>query len=101
MNIRRQNGNFQFEEGVFSKVAQGVIQIYHEVLQIKILQTKPQIRSMNINYYDLYYTILKNRGEKQTVIDEHGDNESDYFIYDNFITRNHYIGRKNDDVIIR
>ena len=28
---------------------------------MKYLQTKPQVKNMNINYYDLYYTVIKNR----------------------------------------
>ena len=33
MNIRRQNGEFQFEEDPFSKGAQNISKIYHEVLE--------------------------------------------------------------------
>ena len=48
MKIRRQNGNSQFEEDVFSKSAQNISKVYHEVLlSMKILQTKPQVKSMN------------------------------------------------------
>ena len=32
---------------------------------MKFLQTKPQVKSMNINYYDLYYTVIKNRIDKK------------------------------------
>ena len=54
MNIRRQTNTFQFEDP-FSKDVQGIRKIYHEVLLLmKCLQTKPQIKKMNINYYDLY-----------------------------------------------
>ena len=31
---------------------------------MKFLQTKPQVRNMNINYYDLYYTVIENRDDK-------------------------------------
>ena len=34
---------------------------------MKFLQTKPQFKNMNINYYDLYYTVIKNRNEKKIV----------------------------------
>ena len=36
---------------------------------MKFLQTKPQVKNMNINYYDLYYSVIKNR-DKETVNDE-------------------------------
>ena len=50
MNIR----NFKFEEDPYSKNAQGIIKFYHGVLLVKkFLQTKPQFKNMNINYYDL------------------------------------------------
>ena len=46
MNIR----NFKFEEDTFSKSAQGIGKIYHEVILImKTLQTKPQVKNMNMN----------------------------------------------------
>ena len=66
MNIK----NFRFEEDPFAKNAQGVSKSYHEVLLMKFLQTKPQVKNMNINYYDLYYTVIKNRDCKETVNDE-------------------------------
>ena len=38
----------------FSKNAQGISKIYREVLLLmKFLQTKPQVKNMNTNYYDL------------------------------------------------
>ena len=66
MNIK----NFRFEEDPFAKNAQSVSKSYHEVLLMKFLQTKPQVKNMNINYYDLYYTVFKNRDDKETVNDE-------------------------------
>ena len=64
MNIRRQSGTFQFEEDPSSKNFQGVGKIYHEVLLLmKFLQTKPRVKGKNINYNDLYYTVIKNRNE--------------------------------------
>ena len=54
------NKNFQTKQDPFAKNAQGISKIYHEVLMLmKVLQTKPQIKSKNINYYDLYYTVIK------------------------------------------
>ena len=55
MKIRRQSGNYQFAEDPFSKKGECISKIYHEVfLSLKFSQTKPQVKSMNINYYDLY-----------------------------------------------
>ena len=34
---------------------------------MKSLQTKPQVKNMNNNYYDLYYTVSKNRDEKEII----------------------------------
>ena len=31
---------------------------------MKFLQTKPQVKFMNINYYDFYYTVIRKRKEK-------------------------------------
>ena len=57
--------NFQTQEDTFAKNAQGLGKICHEVLLLmKYLQTKPQVKNVNINYYDLYYTVIKNRKEK-------------------------------------
>ena len=55
MKIRRRSGTFQIEEGPFSKNVQGIGKNYHEVLLLlKLLQTKPSVKNMNINYYDLF-----------------------------------------------
>ena len=71
MNNRRQSGAFQFEEDPFSKNVQGIGKYYHEVfLLIKVLQTKPSFKNMNINYYDLYYTVNKNRDDKDIMNDK-------------------------------
>ena len=60
------NMNIKMDEKNFAKNAQGISKIYHEVLLLlKFSQTKPQIKNMNINYYDLYYTVIKKRDEKK------------------------------------
>ena len=64
MNIRK----FKFEQDLFSKNAQRISKIYQEALLLmKFLQTKPQVKDMNIIYYDLYYTVIKNKDEKEMV----------------------------------
>ena len=73
--------NFRTQEDPFSKNAQSISEICHEVLLLmKFLQTK----FMNIKYYDLYYTVIKNRDEKEIV----NVNENDYINFDHFITPN-------------
>ena len=54
------NKNFQtHHEDPFSKNAQGISKIYHEVfLLMNFLETKPQTKNMNFNNYDLYYTVI-------------------------------------------
>ena len=92
MNIRRQSGNFQFEEDPFSNSVQGFGKNFHEVLLwLKFLQTKLKVKSMNTNYYDLYYTVLKNRDDKEIVIDKY---EQDYIKFNDYKTSNIYIGQK-------
>ena len=50
---QRKNRNFKFEEEPFARNAQGISQIYHEVLLlVKFLQTKPKVKGLNINYYE-------------------------------------------------
>ena len=72
MNIRRQSGVFQFEEDPFRKGDQGIGKIYHEVLSLmKFLQNKPQVKNMNITYDDMYYTVIKNRAEKEILDDKY------------------------------
>ena len=53
------NMNTKFDEDAFARNAQGNTKIYHEVfLLMKFLQTKPEVKNMNINYHDLYYTVI-------------------------------------------
>ena len=55
MTCKRRSNTFQFDEDRFAKNAQGIGNISHEViLLMKFLQTKPQFKNMNINYYDMY-----------------------------------------------
>ena len=56
---------------------------------------------MNINYYDLYYTVIKNRDYNQSVNDKYEDNEIDCISFDDIMNPNHYIGRKKNKEILR
>ena len=101
-NIRRQSGTFHFEEDPFSKGVQGIGKLYHEVLLLmKFLQTKLHVKNLNISYYDLYYTVIKNRDDNLIVNNKFEDNEVDYIDFNDIIFPNHYDRRKNDNVIIR
>ena len=64
---------------------------------MKFLQTKPQVKNMISKYYDLYYTVIKNRNEKE-IVDNQYEN---VYISFNDVIPNHYIGRKNDDIVLR
>ena len=63
------------DEDPFAKNAQDISKIYHEVLLLmKIYQTKPQVKNMNTIYNDLYYTVIKNRDDKE-IVDNKYENE--------------------------
>ena len=54
----------RMDEDPYSKNAQGIGKNYHEVLMLmKFIQTKPQVKIMDVNYYDLFYKVIKNRDE--------------------------------------
>ena len=96
------NRNFQSQKDPFSKNAQGISKIYHDVLLLmKFLQTKPQIKNMNIKYNDLNYTVFKVRDENKDIDNQYEDDYNDYINFNDFINPNHYIGIKNDNVILR
>ena len=78
------------DEDPFAKNSPGISKNYHEFFFVKnFLQTKPQVKNMNINYYDFYYTVIKNRDAKANA-----DNQNEHG-YNNFndIVLNHYVGR--------
>ena len=98
------NKNFQSNKiDPFSKNAKGVAKICHEVLLLmEFLQTKPDVKNMNINYYDLYYTVIKTRDENKNVDDQYENDYHDFIdINDYIITPNHYVGIKNHETILR
>ena len=80
------NRNFQSQEDPFAKNAQGISKIYHEVLLLmKFLQTKSQVKNMNINYYDLYYTVIKTRDENRDIDNQYEKDENDYISFSDII----------------
>ena len=98
MNIRI----FEFEEELFSKNAQDISKNYPEVkLLMKFLQTKPQVKNMNNIYYDFYYTVIKDRDEKEIVDDQYENVENDYNKYEAFIIPNHNISIQRRERILK
>ena len=72
--------------------------MYHEVfLLMNFLQTKPQIRDMNIIYYILYYTVIKSRDGKVNVDNQY---ETDFIIFEDFVP-NPYSRKKNNEPLSR
>ena len=85
----------------FSKNSQGVGKYYHELLLLmEFLQTKPDIKNMNINYYDLYYTVIKTRNKNKNIDSQYEDDYHEYIDINNFIIKpNHYVGIKPRDIL--
>ena len=63
---------------------------------MKNRQTKPQVKNLNINYHDLYYTVGKVRNENKDIDNQYEDNND--YIDINDIIPNHYIGKKNTEI---
>ena len=53
---------------------------------------------MKVYYYDLYYTVIKNRDEKEIVDNQY---ENDYINFNDFITPNHNISIKPRQTILK
>ena len=87
------NMNINFDDDPFAENAQAISKIFHEVLLLmKFSQTKPEVKNMNINYYDLYYTVIKSRDEKEIVDSKY---ENSFFHFNDVIIPNHYVGIKS------
>ena len=95
--IELKRKNFQtYQQDPYAKNAQGISEIYHELLLLmKFSQTKPQIKNMNINYYALYYTVIRTRDENKD-IDKQYEND-----YNDFITPSHYVGIQPRETLLR
>ena len=67
---------FRKDKDPFARNAQGISKIYHEVLLLLLnfVQTKPQIKNMNIIYCDLCYTVIKSRDDKE-IVDNQYEND--------------------------
>ena len=100
--IEMKNKNFQTNnQDSFARNAQGISKIYHEVLLLmKFLQTKPQVKNMNINYFNLYYTVIKTRDGNKDKDNQYEDDYHYYIDINDFIP-NHYVGIKPRETILR
>ena len=65
---------------------------------MKFLQTKSQVKNMNINYYDLYHTVIKTRDQNRDIDNQ---NDNDYFSLNDVIIPNLYVGIKSRETILR
>ena len=94
--IEMKNKIFQTNnQDPFSRNSQGISRIYHEVLLLmKVLQTKPQVKNMNNNYFDLYYTVIKTRDENKNTDIQYDYDENDYINFNDFIIPDHNISRE-------
>ena len=45
---------------------------------MKFSQTKPQVKNMSFYYYDLYYTVMRNRSDKEDAKDEYENNDNSF-----------------------
>ena len=97
--IEMKNKSFQtHQQDPFAKNAQGISKIYRKViLLMKFLQTKRQVKNMNINYYDLIYTVIKVRDENKDIDNQY---ENDYINF-NDIVPYHYVGIKPHETTFR
>ena len=100
--IEMEKKNFQTQhEDPFAKKAQSISKNSHEVLLLmKFLQTKPQVKNMNIKYIDLYYTVIKVRDENKDIDIQYEGDDSDYITF-NDIVPNHYVGIKKNNEILK
>ena len=93
---------FQTQQDPFSRNAQGVSKIFHEVLLLmKFLKTKPQVKNMKINHYDLYYTVIKVRDGNKDIDNQYENDENDDINYEDFISPNRYVGIKKNKEILK
>ena len=91
------NKNFRTNnQDPFARNAQGIGKTYHEVLLLmKFLQTKLQVKNMNIRYYDLYNTVIKVRDENRDIDIQNENDENDYIDINDFITPNHNVSNES------
>ena len=65
---------------------------------MKFLQTKPQVKNMNINYYDLYYTVIKTGDENKDIDNQYENDDNDYISLNDVIIPNHNVGIRGSEI---
>ena len=97
------NRNFQtHHEDPFSRNTQYISKIYNEVLLLmKLLQTKPQVKNMNIKKYDLYYTVINVRDGNRDIDIQYENDYNDFINFNDIIAPNHHVGIKPRETILR
>ena len=68
---------------------------------MRFLQIKPQVKNMNINYYDLYYTVIKTRDEYKDIDNQYENDDNHYISLNDVIIPNHYVGLKKHNETLR
>ena len=63
----------------------------------KFLQTKSQVKNMNINYYDLSFTVIKTRDENKDIDIQYECDENDYINFYDIVP----IGIKPRETILK
>ena len=75
------NKNFPTQQDPFARNAQDKSKIFHEILlSMKRLQTKPEIKNLNIKYHDLYYTVFKFRDQNKDIDNQYENDDNDCII---------------------
>ena len=90
--------NIKFEQDLFAQKARGISKIYYEVLLLmKFLQTKPEVKNMNMIYYDLYYTLIKTRDDNEVVKDQY-ENDNDKISLNDVLIPTHIVGKRGREI---
>ena len=67
---------------------------------MNFFQTKPQVMNIQINYYDLQYTVIQ-KNDKAIVINNYEDKENGYNNYEDFNIPNHNISIKRRETKLK
>ena len=56
---------------------------------------------MNVNYFDFYCTIFKNKDEKENVSDEREANENEYILFKDCIIPNRHVEIRSRESLLK
>ena len=54
---------------------------------------------MNFIYYDLYFTVLRNRDENRDIDNQYENDESDYINFNDIVPNHHNRIKKNNEIM--